>query len=424
VIYKSREEKIIGAAWRALGAPKLPPGPYGADTEASVRRALLDGNFDARSVFGGPALFALQEAAKVPLGDDCAVWNTGKFSLLSTTDMLVEGTHFILPEKRTIPRPTRPEYADPRDRLGSLFNLGWKSLAVNVSDIAACGGLPVGYLVSLGIPPETKDAEISAFTKGVAKASRAFRVRVFGGDLVSSQCWIVSVTVLGIAENGLAVGRAGAAPGDHILVTGDIGLARTGMEVLYPALSGLPRHIVPDISGFPESVKTFTRPVAQIKTGRILAARGLATAMLDTSDSIAKSVRLLCEAGGTGCVLELGEFRAHPEVERYTGMLEKSPELREGGRDIGYESTYLERFILDSAEDYQLLFTVPPDALDRAGFFAKAAPSQNYIIELYRKGGKAMRIGEMTRGKKLVVNRHGKLYPLMESGFEHFGKTG
>src|SRR5512143_914797 len=151
----------------------------------------------------------------VGIGDDAAVVNMrASTSLLATTDMLIEGVHFDL------------SFTD-------FYSLGWKSAAVNLSDIAAMGGSPRFCLTSLGIPPFFSVEQIAEFYRGLTALLTAHRTALVGGDTCSSpRGMTVSVTLLGEIEKKFVIGRGGAKPGDRIFVTGTLGDSSAGLELL------------------------------------------------------------------------------------------------------------------------------------------------------------------------------------------------
>ncbi|MGH7412385.1 MAG: thiamine-phosphate kinase, partial [Candidatus Methylomirabilis sp.] len=152
--------------------------------------------------------------ALVGIGDDCAALrpSAGK-DLLLTTDLLVEQVDFT---KQT----TTP------------FRLGRKAMGVNLSDIAAMGGLPRAALVVLALPPETESAFIDELYRGLQKDGAPFGVEVIGGDLSASSTLMIGVTLVGEVEPGRAITRSGAKPGDRIWITGRLGGSATGLRAL------------------------------------------------------------------------------------------------------------------------------------------------------------------------------------------------
>jgi thiamine-monophosphate kinase len=193
------------------------------------------------------------------IGDDCAVLKAPKGKdLLFACDMLVEGVHFL--------KRSRPD------------GVGWKALAVNVSDIAAMGGLPRHAVVSLGLPPDTPVAWVDGLYRGLRRCARRFKVNLVGGDTDRARKIVVDVAILGWVEQRRAVYRGGAKPGDLLLVTGRLGGAvRSG------------RHL---------------RFTPRLLEARALAARAPIHAMIDLSDGLGPDLTRLCQAGGVSAEVE------------------------------------------------------------------------------------------------------------------------
>lgn len=254
------------------------------------------------------------------IGDDCAVLpqRDGRVTLVST-DMLMDGVHFILDE-------------------ASPCELGWKSAAVNLSDVAAMGGKPVGTFLAFALPPGLGSAWVDAFMRGYKEISAACGAPLLGGDTTGSKDRLcVCVTVLGECAAGAEVLRSGARPGDLVCVTGPLGDAAAGLQVV---LGGLPR-------GADEAalVARHYRPRPRVAEGQALAAAG-ATAMMDISDGIGSDLRHLLEASGVGARIRVAD-------------LPVSAELRRCARKYGWD---VEKLAIDGGEDYELLFTMPPAA--------------------------------------------------------------
>jgi len=387
----SREELIIRRA-REILERSCSHKKNGRERKAFARSASSRDS----SVFDYAALVA---AKSVDAGDDCAVWPALYFDLLTTTDMLIEGTHFIIESGR---------------KLESLFDIGWKALAVNVSDIAACGGDALGYLVSLGIPGDARDDDVLSFTNGLAAAARKHNICIWGGDLVKSDFWTVNITAVGAVPPGLSISRSGARPGDAVVVSGHIGLAAVGMNAVIPDRSSGRKRSAPRLNSddCPKSLKRFRRPDARLKLGLLLRENGLATAMIDTSDSLAKSIRLIAEESGTGAEIDLKEVRPHPEVRNHLESLARTkPEGHASSNKKGLDGTLsawrnlFPQFFLDAAEDYELLFTMSSENLRK-------------LRELHR--GKLTWIGRIVEGGELTLVLGESRTPIAESGFEHF----
>jgi thiamine-monophosphate kinase len=270
----------------------------------------------------------------VPIGDDCAILDG---HLLATVDMLVEGVHFRL------------EDTDPH-------RLGRRALAINLSDIAAMGGIPRWCLVSLGLPATTEFVE--RFYEGLAEMARRYGVLVAGGNLARlPERMAIDVTVLGTADRPIT--RDGARPGDHIYVTGPLGRSAAGLQCL---LRGNQSH--------PDLVAAHLDPVPRIEAGQALV--GVATAMLDISDGLAQDLGHICERSHVGAALDF------VPVDEAT---------RQAAAELGLDPLGL---ALHGGEDYELLYTAPA-------------------------GSPGIRIGVVT-AQGMTLNGH----PLEPRGWDHF----
>ena len=254
------------------------------------------------------------------IGDDCAAIEIpGPDYLLWTVDTLVEGVHFDL-------------------AYTTLAQLGWKSLTVNLSDIAAMGGDPGSALLSLGWPPDRDRREALAFAAGLAQAAREYGVAVIGGDTVASPGGlIVTVTLTGRVPAHQMLRRAGAGIGDLIFVTGPLGEAAAGLKILRQGLE-LPQELKEALT------EAQLRPRPQLRAGRLLAQEGLATAVIDTSDGIATDLYHICRASGVGARIPAAGVPVSPRVEAAAPYLGCNP------LDLA----------LFGGEDYLLLFTASP----------------------------------------------------------------
>lgn len=193
------------------------------------------------------------------IGDDCAVLKgiPGRHLLLAS-DMLVEGVHF---------KPRAPAEA-----------VGWKALAVNLSDIAAMGALPRHAVVSLGLPPVTPVQRVEALYRGLSRCARRYRVNLVGGDTNRAPCLVIDVAILGEVEAGGAVYRSGAKVGDWLLVTGCLGGAVRSE-----------RHL------------TFS---PRVEEARALVKQAPLHAMIDLSDGLFEDLSRMCEASHTSAWVE------------------------------------------------------------------------------------------------------------------------
>lgn len=260
------------------------------------------------------------------IGDDCAIipQTTGRDTLVST-DMLIEGSHFLM------------EDADP-------WQLGWKSAAVNVSDIAAMGGKPIATFLSIALPKGLSVKWIRAFMEGYGKITELYGIPLLGGDTTSSPDRLcINVAVLGEAASGTAKLRSTAKPGDLICVTGTLGDSAAGLQAIL-------RNAQRD-----SMVKTLIErhylPHPRVAEGLALAQCDGVHAMMDISDGIGSDLRHILEASGTddealGARIELGALPLSAETKTFCSRHGLDPyELATSG-----------------GEDYELLFTVEPSA--------------------------------------------------------------
>jgi thiamine-monophosphate kinase len=249
------------------------------------------------------------------IGDDCAVLADG--TCLSC-DLLVEDVHF------------RRATTSPED-------LGFKALAVNLSDLAAMGAEPVCALTGLVLPPTVAVEEVDALAAGLEACAAAHGVQVAGGDISRGPVLVVSVTVLGRAQR--PVTRDGARPGDVLAVTGPLGGSRAGLSLLE---SGRPEAA-------PALVDRHRRPRPRLSEGRALAPH--VHAMLDVSDGLASDAQRICEASGVACSIDLDAVPVEPGCDAVA---------RSEGVSPGW-------FATAGGEDYELLVALPREALETCG---------------------------------------------------------
>lgn len=314
---------------------------------------------------------ASRSAKRVPIGigdDAAAVVLSPANLLLATTDMLLEGVHFDLATT-------------------DLYSLGWKSAAVNLSDIAAMGGVPRYCLTALGIPAALTVEDVGEFYRGINACLKKFGTALVGGDTCSSRKgFIITVTVLGEAGAKQVVTRSGARPGDRIFVTGTLGDSGAGLELLRSAECGVR-------SKKPESrtlIEKHLRPFPRVAEGRKLALSGAASAMIDLSDGLSSDLAHICEESGVG-------------AEVYSAQIPLSRALRSMKR---LKRPALE-YALSGGEDYELLFTVRPEKLGR--------------LKALRIN--ATEIGVVARGRSIaLIGEDGRRSPLRPSGHDHFPK--
>jgi thiamine-monophosphate kinase len=255
----------------------------------------------------------------IGIGDDCAAWHGDNSIQIATVDALVQDVHFTLD-------------------ITSWADLGWKALAINLSDIAAMGGLPQFALVSLALPSDTEVNDVLLFYRNMIELANQHGVSIIGGDTDSASRISITVTLLGSmgSQNSLLT-RSSAKPGDDIAVTGYLGNAAAGFKMLSGKL-----ELDNDASTLLK--QAFTRPVPRITEGRLLVKSGIKT-VIDISDGLVSDLRHICKASGVGARLE-------------TGKIPVSSALKAG---FGSEAL---NFALSGGEDYELLFTGRHDLIE------------------------------------------------------------
>ena len=298
---------------------------------------------------------------RLGIGDDCAVLRLipGGDTLV-TTDFTLEGIHF------------RRDWHPPE-------SVGHRCLARGLSDIAAMGGEPVAAFLSLALPQDLPQSWVGRFSRSLISLAEKHGTQLAGGDTAESPAGILSdIIVLGTVPKGKPVLRSGAKPGDRICVSGRLGGAAEAVAQMMarpkrkPNPRDYPRHFFPE---------------PRLELGRILREKGLATAMIDTSDGLSTDLAHICEESHVGAELSVDLV---PRAR--TG---KPP--REVDLDLA----------LHGGEDYELLFTVP---------VGKRIPSQIAGVPLTQ-------IGLITRRRGIYIsNPKGVAYELHPRGWEHFRK--
>lgn len=294
------------------------------------------------------------------IGDDAAVIRGTKKPLVLTKDLLIENVHFIV-------------------SLHPPYELGRKSLNVNLSDIAAMGGRAKYALLGLGLRKKTEPAWVERFFLGFKSAAQESGVELIGGDISASKDILVSVTVVGTVERPIL--RNGARPGDLIFVSGCLGDAAAGLKLLRKGFRmGINRQA-------DALIKTFLDPKPQLALGRTLARRRLASAMIDTSDGLSIDLRHICEESRAGADVYLEKLPLSPQIR----VFEKKPDA----------------LALNGGEDYELLFTAPPRNLPA---LAKLKKRFNFSW-----------MGRITRRTTIrVIDKNGRSRLLEAGGYQHF----
>jgi thiamine-monophosphate kinase len=305
-----------------------------------------------------------RDDVRLGIGDDAAVlaMPAGQ-ELVVAIDTLVEGVHF--------PRST------------AAIDIGWKALAVNLSDLAAMGASPAWALLSLTLPQADRDF-VEGFVEGFAQLAQPNRLALVGGDTTRGPL-TVSVAVHGFVPPGKALTRQGARVGDVVLVTGTLGDAAAGLRALQP--SARPDE---DTSKLREYlIDRLNRPTPRLAAG--IALRDQAHACVDVSDGLLADLGHICSASGVGAEIDAALL---PRSSALLGL---------------YDDTTALQFALSGGDDYELCFCVPANQLAQVQ------------ADLSRLGGGATRIGRIVAGEGVRVRGHdGAWMEPRAAGWEHF----
>ncbi len=292
------------------------------------------------------------------VGDDCAVLPRDvDTDLLITSDMLVENIDFRL------------DWATPEQ-------IGHKSLAVSLSDIAAMGGTPDFALLSLAVPETLwKTDFLDKFYEGWHKLAAEFAVQLVGGDVSRSpSSLVIDSTVLGHVDKGRAVLRSGARPGDAIFVTGTLGGAAGGLKMLFDGDAIEPKLVAKQI-----------QPMPQLSLAKQLSECGLVTAMIDISDGLSADLGHVCESSAMGAIVHAKNIPIDPLLAPHFSS--------EAAFDLA----------LSGGEDFELLFTGDRHRIEAVGISGITCIGE---------------IADLSHG--MILLRDGVKQPLTPRGFQHF----
>jgi thiamine-monophosphate kinase len=268
---------------------------------------------------------------RIGIGDDTAIWRppAGE-DLIMTTDAMIEGIHFDLAWT-----PWR--------------SLGWKALAVNISDVASMGGLPRLALVTLGLSPDLRVDDLIAIYQGMGHLAKEHGVLIAGGDIVGSpRELLISVTLTGVTKGRRVLERSGARPGDAIGVSGTLGAAAAGLHLLQLPEDD-PRR---SATTAPVLIEALHEPQPRVALGQVLIEHG-ATAAMDLSDGLLGDLPKILDASGVAGTIEAARIPVPAAVHAL------------------FPDEWLD-LALRGGEDYELLFTAPPDAVQRIATAASA----------------------------------------------------
>ncbi len=315
------------------------------------------------------------ERVTLGIGDDTASFLPRPgYELLVTCDSVVEGRHYL------------PGKISP-------FDLGRRAMDLNISDIGAMGGRPVYALISLGLKADIPVQDVEEMYRGFLRGLNPFGASIIGGNLTKSgDGMFIDITLIGEVEQGKAVRRSGARPGDVILVTGYPGQAAAGLQLLL--------H-VPDDSQILEHplVRIYTNPSHRATVGETIAKAGYATAMIDTSDGFLGDLGHICDESGVGAELFKEKLPVSDDLRKAALRLNQDP----------YD------FFLGDSDDYELVITCRPE--DAAPL--RSAVSRCCPVLLTEVGRITERAGEI-----VLLFPDGGRRPINRSGWDHFRLTG
>lgn len=298
------------------------------------------------------------------IGDDCALIGS---QMLVSTDALVEGTHF-------------------RRDLMTLSEIGWKAVAVNLSDIGAMAGRPRYLFVTVCAPSDFAHNDFRRLYEGISDCARQYRLTVAGGDITAGDKLMLSLTVIGdVHENGCLT-RSGAKPGDVVIATGDFGASRAGLWQLLGGKGGKKKNASHTLS-------KHVRPLPRLcESWALVRKAGSMGALMDASDGLADALVQLARASSVGLMVELGSVPIHEETRKVAA---------EAGVDPVEWALY-------GGEDYELVGCIDANVW---GEWRKEGSKDNPFVP----------IGIVTDGRSIDLTRHGSPAPAldMKKSFQH-----
>jgi len=334
-------------------------------TRLTVERALIE-RIRERMPRPSPPLI-------VGIGDDGAVLKPERGALqVLTTDALVEGVHFDR-------------------RYSSLEDIGYRAMAVNVSDLAAMGAAPRLALWSLMLPDWAGAEEVGRLADGAGQMAREAGLALAGGNLTRTPGpLVVDVTLLGAVRPRKFLTRGGGRPGDHVYVSGSVGAAAAGLSWLRSRPAAATGE--PEDGELASCVRRYRRPAPRTRLGTLLGRTKAARACMDLSDGLADAARQVAEASGTGVAIQASLLPIDPAAAAWFA---------------GHGMDALDASVV-AGDDYELLFVVPPKGKRRLDG-----------VKRLLHGLPLTRVGELTRSTDMLLIRDGRPDRL-PAGFSHF----
>ncbi len=303
------------------------------------------------------------------IGDDCAIIKISPHeNLLITTDIMVERVHFQI-------------------NLQTARSIGAKALAVNLSDIAACGGTPKQAFVSIAIPEHLDVAWLEDLYRGISELAAEFEVDILGGDTTRSLTdLVINILVTGLTRNDETLFRNGAQQGDVIAISGPLGHSAAGLELLQK-----PRESSTQI--YSPLINAHLQPKPHISVGRILAESGACNAAIDISDGLSSDLGHLCKQSGLGATI-------------FEETIPVAELLRQASRELTADCL---EWILNGGEDYVLLAAIRPQKFREVKLAATEA------------GADLIEIGQFVSGSEMkLIKKSGIVVDLVPKGWDHF----
>ena len=287
----------------------------------------------------------------VGIGDDAAVVEIKKDLQVLTTDCLVERDHF-------------------RKEWFSAKQIGMKATESNISDIAAMGAIPKYVLVSLALPKDLDVKFVEEMYQGMWDSCDKYKIDIIGGNMTRSNQIVISITMIGEADKRNLTLRSGAKPGDLIFVSGHLGNGKAGLRLFQE-----------NLKGFEKVRKPYLEPKAQLDTALKIAP--YINSMIDVSDGLAPEIRHICDESKCGAIIYKDKIPIDDEVRDVAKALDEDE----------YD------YALFGGEDFELVYTVSKDNLDKVNGFL---------------------VGAITENKEALLSFKGKEKKLSESGYDHF----
>lgn len=312
-----------------------------------------------------------QKELLVGIGDDCAVLPLDEENaLLAACDMLVEKVHFL------------------RDK-STPYQIGYKSVAVNFSDIAAMGGWPTGIMISIGFPKSSSLKDLEELYKGIADICCKYKANIIGGDTVSNpEGWTINVSVLGKVKKENIHLRSEAKVGDIVFTTGTLGDSAAGLEIV------LHKDLAIEASVKETLLRKHLMPEPCLKEVEVLNIHRGVNALNDISDGLASETNEISEASGIGIELIAEDVPVSDEAKLLAKIMDKDP---------------LE-WALFGGEDFQLVGTIDQEKYE----IINKAYVEKFNRPLYK-------IGKVTENKGVFLIKNNEKKILKPSGFNHFG---